>query len=249
MKKMKSLWMLMAIVAASFTFTSCDDDDPWYDDPWDDPYGWYDDYNHGNWGWKDNSWNQGSQGSQNDQLVSEAQTLVGLWSGPVKYSYIQDDGNSRATDEFYAEMQFYQFGYKQDALSGNGVETDYVYDDDGKVTDQQILKFTWYIDNNGDIYLKYTDSGATFVMDAGASQYGFHLGQEDGKDYDTFYGYMIGTGKVKGDVIYFDLSASSITQNAKSVSRSIDSHSKVSFGSGALLKSIVGTVKQLNTRR
>ena len=37
MKKMKSLLMLMAIAAASFTFTSCDDD------PWDDGHYWHDD--------------------------------------------------------------------------------------------------------------------------------------------------------------------------------------------------------------
>jgi hypothetical protein len=49
-------------------------------------------------------------------------------------------------------------------------------------------------------------SGATFVLDAGASQYGFRLGVEKGNNYKTFYGYMIGTGKVKGDIIYFDLS-------------------------------------------
>ena len=38
MKKMKSILMLMAIAAASFTFTSCDDD------PWDDGHYWHDDY-------------------------------------------------------------------------------------------------------------------------------------------------------------------------------------------------------------
>lgn len=50
MKKMKSLLMLMAIAAASFTFTSCDDD-PWDDGRyWHDDYGWYEDYNQGGWG-------------------------------------------------------------------------------------------------------------------------------------------------------------------------------------------------------
>lgn len=51
MKKMKSILMLMAIAAASFTFTSCDDD-PWDDGHyWHDDYGWYEDYNQGGWGW------------------------------------------------------------------------------------------------------------------------------------------------------------------------------------------------------
>lgn len=47
------------------------------------------------------------------------------------------------------------------------------------------------------------DSGATYVMDAGAKQYGFYLGDERGQD--VFYGYMIGTGKAKGDVMQIDL--------------------------------------------
>ena len=40
-------------------------------------------------------------------------------------------------------------------------------------------------------------------MDAGAKQYGFYLGDEKGQD--VFYGYMIGTGKAKGDVMQIDL--------------------------------------------
>ena len=159
MRKMRLFVMLMAIAAVSFTFTSCDDD-PW-DDPWDDPYGWYDDYNHGGWGWNQDYWYEGSQGSHDDDLVDEAMTLVGEWYGPVKYSYIQDDGMSRGYDEFYANMIFYQSGNQSDALSGSGVEIDEVHDNQGNVTDQQTLKFSWYIDNNGDIYLKYA-SGATF---------------------------------------------------------------------------------------
>lgn len=42
MKKFNRIWMWMAIATASFSFTSCDDDDYWHDD-----YYWYDDYNHG----------------------------------------------------------------------------------------------------------------------------------------------------------------------------------------------------------
>lgn len=100
-------------------------------------------------------WYEGSQGSHDDDLVDEAMTLVGEWYGPVKYSYIQDDGMSRGYDEFYANMIFYQSGNQSDALSGSGVEIDEVHDNQGNVTDQQTLKFSWYINNNGDIYLKY----------------------------------------------------------------------------------------------
>ena len=59
MKKFNRIWMWMAIATASFSFTSCDDDDYWHDD-----YYWYDDYNHGGWGWNQGDWNNGSNGSQ-----------------------------------------------------------------------------------------------------------------------------------------------------------------------------------------
>ena len=52
-------------------------------------------------------------------------------------------------------------------------------------------------------YVKNMVTGATYVMDAGAKQYGFYLGDEKGQD--VFYGYMIGTGKAKGDVMQIDL--------------------------------------------
>lgn len=250
MKKFRGIWMLMAIAAASFTFTSCDDD-PW-DDPrhWDDPYGWYDDYNHGDWGWNDRDWNQGGQGSQDDELVAEAQTLVGEWYGPVTYSYIQQDGESRGTDQFYANMIFYQNKNQENALSGNGVEIDYVYGDDGSVADQQTLKYSWYIDGNGDIYIKYTNSGATFVMDAGASQYGFNLGSYKNERSDIFRGYMIGTGSVKGDVIYIDLERVEADGNQarKSSTRATDGGQQL-FGKGATKQPFSATTKKLNSRR
>ena len=194
MKKYNRIWMWMAIAAASFSFTSCDDD------YWHDDYYWYDDYNQGGWGWNQGDWNNGSNGSQNDYLLSEAQTLTGDWRGSVMLSELAEDGQSRNNYSFNAEMTFYQAGDKVNSLSGNGVEVDYA--DDGS-NESQTLKFTWYIDKNGDIYIRYNDSGATYVMDAGAKQYGFYLGDEKGRD--VFYGYMIGTGKAKGDVMQIDL--------------------------------------------
>ena len=247
MKKLRGFMVLMAIAAASFTFTSCDDD--YY---WDDPYGWYDDYNHGGWGWNQGDWNNGSQGSQNDNLVAEAQTLVGEWYGPVTYSYIQEDGESRGTDQFYANMIFYQNSNREDALSGSGVEIDYTYKDDGSVADQQTLKFSWYVDDNGDIYIKYTDSGATFVMDAGASQYGFNLGSYKNERTDIFRGYMIGTGSVKGDIIYIDLQRVDEQGNARKASstRATNEASQQQlFGKGATQQPLSATGKKLNSRR
>lgn len=244
MKKMKSLMMMAAIAAASFTFTSCDDDPYWHDH-----YGWYEDYNHGGWGWNQGDWNHGSQGSQDDDLLAEAQTLVGDWYGKVQLSELAEDGNSRNNYEFYANMIFYQSDGKSNSLSGNGVEIDYATDDSG---DTQTLKFTWYIDNNGDIYIKYA-SGTTYVMDAGASQYGFHLGEEKGKPNDTFYGYMIGTGTAKGDIMYIDLERNtSSTAAAKGRAARTDTaavSTTAVFGGAKGRTSMAGTVKKLPSRR
>lgn len=133
-------------------------------------------------------------GVANQRLLEEAQTLVGDWNGNVQLSELASDGNSRNNYQFDANMIFYQDKNNRNSLSGNGIEIDYATDGSD---DQQTLKFSWYIDNNGDIYIKYA-SGATYVMDANASQYGFHLGPEQGKRYDTFFGYMIGIGMAKG---------------------------------------------------
>lgn len=188
MKKFNRIWMWMAIAAASFSFTSCDDDDYWYDD-----------YNHGGWGWNQGDWNNGSNGSQDDNLLSEAQTLIGDWRGSVMLSELAADGQSRDNYSFNAEMTFYQTGNKVNTLCGDGIEQDYIEE----TGETKTLKFTWYIDKNGDIYIRYNDTGTTYVMDAGAKQYGFYLGDEKGQD--VFYGYMIGTGKAKGDVMQIDL--------------------------------------------
>lgn len=138
-------------------------------------------------------------------------------------------------------MIFYQDKNNRNSLSGNGIEIDYATDGSD---DQQTLKFSWYIDNNGDIYIKYA-SGATYVMDANASQYGFHLGPEQGKGDDTFFGYMIGIGMAKGDIIYIDLERNS--SNGARASRSSTS-SGSSFGKGTSRTPIQGTVKSLPKR-
>lgn len=259
MKKMKSLLMMAVIAATSFSLVSCDDD-PWYDGPnnWrDDPYYWYGDYNHGGWGWNQGDWNNGSQGSQNDKLVLEAQTLVGEWRGPVKYSYIEEDGKSRGEDDFYADMVFYQSSNQNgtqgasNSLSGGGIEIDYKYDKDGNVTDSQTLPFSWYIDKQGNIYIKYTGKGSTFVLDAGASQHGFNLGSYEGYQNDIFTGWMIGVGSVEGDLINFNFERVVTDGNkARKLSRSSASDStSLSFGKGATLQLSGAGVQRLNNRK
>ncbi len=246
MKKVYSLLTMAVIAAMSLAMTSCDGDDYWYD-----PYGWYDHYD--DWGWNNNDWNNGWQGgSQNNDLVDMARLLTGEWYGPVTYSYLSDDGQSRQTDEFYVDMKFFQYANTRDALSGEGVETDYVYNDDGSVAVQQTLEFKWYIDDNYDIYIQYKNSGATFVMDHGSSQAGFHLGAEKGYDVDTFWGYMIGTGKVKGDILYINLLRQNTVNNSKvaKVQAKDGTKKMVSFGDSSRVYPLLkATAAQLNHRR
>lgn len=246
MKHFRLLMATMALAAATGSLTSCDDN-PWHDD-WHDPYGFYDNYD--DYRWNDGNYNQGQQGSSDNELVSEANTLCGMWGGDMTYSYINTDGNSRSTETYYTEMEFYQYGQQSDATSGSGIETDYLYNDDGTVdkSQSQTLRFTWYVDTNGDIYVKYA-SGSTFVLDAGASQYGFFLGNDGTMLVDAFQGYMIGTGSVKGDVIYIDFERLNTTSDYKVASRAADAKTET-FGSAQTFSPIAGAkAAAFNKRR
>lgn len=242
MKRYNIYLAMLLIAVTSFTLTSCyDDDDDWY---WDDPYGWYDNYR--GWGWNNNydkEWD-----SNDNTLLQMAQTLCGEWYGTMTYSYISDDGQSRKTDNFYADMEFYQYNNASRSLSGNGVEIDYAKPD--RSGESQTLKFTWYIDEStGNIYIKYTNSGATFVLDYGSTERGFHLGYENGSSVDTFYGYMIGTGNVNGDIIYIDLERQNTNSYAKPEIDTRSIKSGLSFGKGFTQQPLQSGDIQLNNRR
>ena len=195
MKKITRILTVLAVAALPFAFTSCDDDyDYWYGDsyPW-----WY------NYHEDDGRWDYGDNNDDNpgNTLVDEAQVLNGEWNGTMAYT----NGNDGTTDQFYATMTFVQ--NNSNAIKGTGTEYDYYRNADGSVANSQTLHFTWYIDNNGDIYVKY-DSGSTFVMDMNASQHGFYLDEARG----VFQGYMIGTNN--SDLIHFDFTRQ--TSGAKS---------------------------------
>jgi hypothetical protein len=195
MKKITRILTVLAVAALPFAFTSCDDDyDYWYGDtyPW-----WY------NYHEDDGRWDYGDNNDDNpgNTLVDEAQVLNGEWNGTMVYT----NGSNGTTDQFYATMTFVQ--NNSNAIKGTGTEYDYYRNADGSVANSQTLHFSWYIDNNGDIYVKY-DSGSTFVMDMNASQHGFYLDEARG----VFQGYMIGTNN--SDLIQFDFTRQ--TSGAKS---------------------------------
>lgn len=185
MKKITRILTVLAVAALPFAFTSCDDDyDYWYGDT----YPWWYNYHEdgGRWDYGDNN-----DDNPGNTLVDEAQVLNGEWNGTMAYT----NGSDGTTNQFYATMTFVQ--NNSNAIKGTGTEYDYYRNDDGSVGNSQTLHFSWYIDNNGDIYVKY-DSGSTFVMDMNASQHGFYLDEATG----VFRGYMIGTNN--SDLIYFD---------------------------------------------
>lgn len=197
MRKITKFLALAAIAALPFAFTSCDDDDYWYDDYGDGPW-WYR-YDDGGYSWNDNDYNRGDN---NDQLtiVDEAQVLNGEWRGQMIYRS-SDQANP---DQFNADMIFTQNSTK--STKGTGTEYDYYLNQDGSIAADTLLRFNWYIEDNGDIYVKY-GSGATFVMDIDADTHGFTLDEDKG----VFYGYMIGTNN--NDLIQFDFNR--VTSNAK----------------------------------
>ena len=216
MKKITRILTMMAIAALPLAFTSCDDDDYWYDGPW---YGnvepWWYGYDDGGWGYDDNGGNNPG-GDQGNTLVDEAQVLNGEWDGQMIYT----NGDNGKTDRFYANMTFVQ--NSTNAIKGTGTEYDYYLNSDGSEGENQTLKFTWYIDNNGDIYVKYA-SGSTFVMDFSASHHGFYLDEATG----VFKGFMIGTNN--NDMIQFDFTRK--TSNAKAVcGKTTVSPSTTTFG-------------------
>lgn len=143
--------------------------------------------------------------SNNDPLLNEVQMLSGEWAGNMTIAF--DKNEQRLSQTFHANMKFFQYESSKNSLSGHGTEVDTA--NDGST---QTLDFSWYIDKNGDIYIKYTKSGTIFRMDAKSNQKGFHLGYESQKGYDTFYGYGVSTNTT--DEFYIDL-ARQATNNAK----------------------------------
>lgn len=153
-------------------------------------------YNNGNYNWNNNYNNQ--YNSSNNQLVAEAQTLTGEWEGDIIYEYTNDKTHQRVRDQFTANLKFFQYDSSTSSLSGNGVEVD-----TNSKGETQTLNFSWYVNNDGSIYIKYTKTGTIFVLDKNKGNDGFHLGYEQGKGYDTFLGTGYSTNTT--DVLKLDL--------------------------------------------
>lgn len=136
MKKLIKITMLLAVVATTMMYASCDSGhDNWYDD---------------------NYSNQNTNNSDNDNTLNIlANTLRGHWEGKMLYEYTENGIRKQAT--FDAQMEFDQ--YDATSISGRGVEVDI------SGTETQELKFSWYIDSKtGDIYVTYDASKKLYVI-------------------------------------------------------------------------------------
>ncbi|MBQ6210266.1 MAG: hypothetical protein IJK42_10945 [Prevotella sp.] len=165
MKRFTLFALLAIFTVAPLILTGCDDD-PWYDN-----------YNWRNRNWYGRNDQGGNQGQGNSSIEDEGACLVGTWVGQMVYTYPDDKGNIGQA-QFDAEMIF--------KLNSNNVYTEGVGTEiDRAGNDTQTLSFTWYIDRYGNIYVRYSDTGKTFMLDVESTTKGFYL------DDSQFNGYMV----------------------------------------------------------
>jgi len=192
------------------------------------------------------NWNNNYRQQENKQvngLISEAQTLTGEWDGNMTVEYTEDATQQRKSDSFKANMKFFQYNSSANSLQGNGVEVD--TDAQGKT---KTLSFSWKVLDNGNIEIKYSKTGTIFILDINATNDGFHLGYDETKGYDTFYGVARSTNTT--DVMRFDL-ARQRPANAKAANAFTRALSKASFGSAKendYAKKSAGAVNGLHER-
>ena len=192
------------------------------------------------------NWNNNYRQQENKQvngLISEAQTLTGEWDGNMTVEYTEDATQQRKSDSFKANMKFFQYNSSANSLQGNGVEVD--TDAQGKT---KTLSFSWKVLVNGNIEIKYSKTGTIFILDINATNDGFHLGYDETKGYDTFYGVARSTNTT--DVMRFDL-ARQRPANAKAANTLTRVSSKASFGSAKendYAKKSAGAVNGLHER-
>ena len=192
------------------------------------------------------NWNNNYRQQENKQvngLISEAQTLTGEWDGNMTVEYTEDATQQRKSDSFKANMKFFQYNSAANSLQGSGVEVD--TDAQGKT---KTLSFSWKVLVNGNIEIKYSKTGTIFILDINATNDGFHLGYDETKGYDTFYGVARSTNTT--DVMRFDL-ARQRPANAKAANAFTRASSKASFGSAKendYAKKSAGAVNGLHER-
>ena len=171
MKKITYLALMAFVAFAPFMFTSC------YEDHYYDDWSWRNGYWYGRYNYNNQNHNQNQNQNNNSTIEAEGACLVGTWVGEMVYTYPDDDGR-KAQARFNAEMVF-KLNSNNSYTEGIGTEIDWAGNE------SQTLSFTWYIDKYGNIYVRYTDTGKTFMLDVQSETKGFYL------DETSFNGYMV----------------------------------------------------------
>lgn len=179
--------MAIAMVM-TFSMTSCDDDDYyWYD--------WYDDGYY--WGGDNDYRGDDGQGSEDDFYVAMAQTLAGPWRGSLMAYELDDQGYAIDSIEYSTDIEFKQ--YTAQSVSGTGTQYDFL---PGATQADMVRSFTWYIDTtDGSIYLTYKET----TSDGQNYDYVMRIAYDDLNLSDrTFTGYLWSSDGYEVDDFWFD---------------------------------------------
>lgn len=203
MKKISTNVFVMLLAVAPILFASCGSD-PVYTDPWYDDWTWGDDYTQRP---------SDDNVSDEDFLVSMAQTLAGQWRGDMMAYEIDNAGNAIDSIYYKTDIEFKQ--YNRQSISGTGTQYDFHPD-----TEELELQrdFTWYIDpKSGDIYMTYKEKDSA----GNVRDYVMVVDYDDlNLDNRTFTGYLWATDGHEVDDFWFDrykTTRASVKENVKKI--------------------------------
>lgn len=187
MKRITTKILAVLLMTVPMLFASCSSD-PWYYDYWYDDWSWGKDYQQR----PDNG-----NVSDEDFLVSMAQTLAGQWRGDLMAYQLDDQGNALDSIYYKTDIEFKQ--YNNRSISGTGTQYDF-HPDTEKLELQR--DFTWYIDpKTGDIYMTYKEQEG----DGSMRDYVMRVSYDDlNLDNRTFTGFLWASDGYEVDDFWFD---------------------------------------------
>lgn len=203
MKRIKTKVFAVLLVTVPMLFASCSSD-PWYDDYWYDDWSWGKDYQQ-----RPDKGNV----SEEDFLVSMAQTLAGQWRGDLMAYQLDDQGNALDSIYYKTDIEFKQ--HNSQSISGTGTQYDF-HPDTEKLELQR--DFTWYIDpKTGDIYMTYKEQEG----DGSMRDYVMRVSYDDlNLDNRTFTGFLWAADGYEVDDFWFDRykeTRASVRKNVKKI--------------------------------
>lgn len=141
----KAVAAMLAFVATTLVFTSCDNDDYWGYEPY----------------------YPGTDGSSHptervDTVAEIAQMVTGQWRGDIRAYALDSVGNAIDSLDMETDIEFNLSGER--ATSGTGTQYDYYVNSTQEAPDM-VRDFSWYVeDNTFDIYINYKEQGGNYMM-------------------------------------------------------------------------------------